>query len=95
VAEGGGLLNRCTASSRTVSSNLIPSAKSSSKSLKLFGKIFSCLLGPIRGPIGLAALTRRGFCFDVKIIPRSVCAKPRSSLLSKYRSGRQGRKPPR
>jgi hypothetical protein len=26
VAEGGGLLNRCTASSRTVSSNLIPSA---------------------------------------------------------------------
>jgi hypothetical protein len=26
VAEGGGLLNRCTVSSRTVSSNLIPSA---------------------------------------------------------------------
>jgi hypothetical protein len=26
VAEGGGLLNRCTGSTRTVSSNLIPSA---------------------------------------------------------------------
>ncbi len=26
MAEGGGLLNRCTVSSRTVSSNLIPSA---------------------------------------------------------------------
>ena len=27
MAEGGGLLNRCTGSTRTVSSNLIPSAK--------------------------------------------------------------------
>ena len=26
MAEGGGLLNRCTVSSRTVSSNVIPSA---------------------------------------------------------------------
>ncbi len=29
MAEGGGLLNRCTGSTRTVSSNLIPSAKAS------------------------------------------------------------------
>ena len=27
MAEGGGLLNRCTGSTRTVSSNLIPSAR--------------------------------------------------------------------
>ncbi len=31
VAEGGGLLNRCTGSTRTVSSNLIPSANYFSK----------------------------------------------------------------
>jgi len=48
VAEGSGLLNRRTASSRTVSSNLIPSAKF----IPLRGQIDICVAfaTPIRLP---------------------------------------------
>jgi hypothetical protein len=38
VAEGGGLLNRCTGSTRTVSSNLIPSASSPFRSTEVAHK---------------------------------------------------------
>jgi hypothetical protein len=39
VAEGGGLLNRCRASSPTVSSNLIPSASFPRNLLNIFVNI--------------------------------------------------------